>query len=77
MKTTAGHTVTRRPARRIEIWQRKGNRRELLTAVRWASSMSQALREFAKERYGKHHDGVVVGNTLTVANCTFVAKETR
>lgn len=71
MRTTSGKTKTvRRPARLIQIWQG-----DVFVTERWASSLAQALREFARDRWGKKHHGIVVGNTLSVSDRVFTAKE--
>jgi hypothetical protein len=70
VRTTHGKTQPRRPARKVAIWQ--GNE---WICDRWASSLSQALREFARDRWGKSHHGVVVGNTLAVGDRIYTAKE--
>jgi len=74
MKTTDGKTVTRRPARKVQIWRKTAGHPDYWVQDRWASSLSQALREFAKDRWGKgHYD--VIGNVLTHGGQLYIAKE--
>lgn len=60
----------RKPARLMLIeHQRSG----VVAECRRASSLAQALREFAKHR--GMHKTIIVGNTLTHGDEVFVAKE--
>jgi hypothetical protein len=65
VKTTAGKTRTRRPARAIAIFNLPERKN---VAVRRASSLRQALLEYHKDvlKPKGFVAGIVVGNVLTV-----------
>ena len=73
MKRTYGKTKSRPRRRKINIFTEMHGIKEWCVNQRWAPSLSQALKEYAKERNMK--GASVVGNVMIHDGRTYIAKE--